>query len=152
MPKSAILQEYLDFMSDAVLRRDFATYRSGVHLPFCLITHDSGVIVSDTDELKQGFDAYCDMLRESGVTEIRRVAQNADEHEDRMIAGSYTTRVLSGEREVFDAYRSQIVLQHTLGQWQAVWISNTMSRMAFPREMPWLDAPKIRFDPDDGGR
>ncbi|MDJ0827236.1 MAG: hypothetical protein QNJ16_17230 [Rhodobacter sp.] len=138
----AILQDYLDRMSDAVMGGDYAVYAAGVALPFTLVTAEDEITVETDAALRQGFDAYHEMLTMQNATDMIRIAKRAEPRGDGLVAGRYQTNILANGQRIFDAFDSDIVLRAAPSGWRAVWISNDMRNARWPIHLPFLSRPR----------
>ena len=140
---SAKFQDWLDWMDATILERDYDTYASGVSLPFTLITRTSTILVASAEDLRHGFDSYCDMLEAQGVTEIVRLARRVHRIGDGLMTGDYETHVLKRGAHVMDPFNSTAILRSADGGWQAVAIANEMTNTRWPIDLPRLRENRV---------
>ncbi|RGP39061.1 hypothetical protein [Pseudotabrizicola alkalilacus] len=132
MPAAAILQAYLDEISVAVMTGDFAAYRAGVVLPFHLVTHTENLTFTTDDDLREGFESFCAMLRSQRVTDYIRLVESAQALDPNLITGRYISHIISGGMRVFDPFPSQTTLRRIEDRWKAASISNAVAKARWP--------------------
>ena len=139
MNAHAILQDYLDRLSTAVLEGDFDTYADGVALPFTLVTAQKALVIDTSQDLQDGFDAYHNMLKSQNATDMIRIVERAERRSETQIAGRYSTNILAVGNRIFDPFQSDMILENQAGDWRAIWISNDMRDARWPIHVPALD-------------
>lgn len=135
----ALLQQFLDETSRAVLDGDWDLYRRRVILPFTLVTRTATIIVEDEDRLRMGFDSFNQMLALQRATHYIRRTEAATLLDPNLIAGGYTTHIFSGGLLIVPAFRSQVTLQLRDGLWRAATISNALVNERWPVLVPKPD-------------
>lgn len=132
MKTQETLQEWLDTVSDAVMRGDYAVYRAHVCLPFHLITHTASLRIEDDPPLRAGFDSFVQMLRSQRVTDYIRLASGAEQLDDVLITGRYVTHLLVGGTRLMPPFKSAITLRREDGVWRAASITNALANARWP--------------------
>jgi hypothetical protein len=130
------LQIYLDEVAGSVLRRDFATYRDRIALPFQLVTHAASLHITDEATLRQGFDTFAQAVQVQRITDYLRLVEGAEELDEALITGRYVTHMMAGAHRVFPPFRSQITLRHEDGRWRAASITNALANSRWPLIVP----------------
>jgi hypothetical protein len=115
-----MLQSYLDAFGAHVSHDRFEDYARSVSLPLCIKTSSATLTVTSLDDLQEGFDDFCDMLRWRGVTRmVRTVIEARFEHPERLV-GLYSTVLLGGgDQPVVPPYYTKLWLHCRDGNWQA---------------------------------
>lgn len=127
-----ILQIYLDEVGRAVLADRLEDYASRIQLPFSILTSSASLKVSTLDDLADGFDEHCDMLRSLGVTDMVRNVHVAQFQRNDQLVGIYDTRLLSGTRQVLRTFYSKMWIGNYDGVWKAEKIHNTSKEARWP--------------------
>lgn len=130
------LEQFLDAVAKAVVDGRLEDYARHVILPFVLETTSATLTVSTMKELEDGFDAYGEMLADLGVTTIQRKVIRAFAPTPGRIHGQYTTRLLSGNRQVAPMFWSQTQIDLIDGVWKSGFIRNTTTDGRWPVLMP----------------
>lgn len=141
MPAMDLLQSYLDEIGTAVLVGDWDTYRNHVGLPFTLITETATLAVTTEDDLRKGFDSFHDMLKFQKVTQYIRLADSAVALSDTLISGRYVSHFMAGSHRIISPFRSTMTLRLIGNTWRAVAITNSISNMQWPIQVPRVDQP-----------
>lgn len=141
MPAMDLLQSYLDEIGNAVLLGDWDTYRNHVTLPFTLITETATMVVETEDDLRKGFDSFHDMLTFQKVTQYIRLADSAVALSDTLISGRYVSHFMAGSHRIIPPFRSTMTLRLIGNSWRAVAITNSISNMQWPIQVPRVDQP-----------
>jgi hypothetical protein len=136
-----LLQSYLDGVGNAVLGDDWDTYRNRVDLPFTLITQTAMIVVATEDDLRKGFTSFRDMLTFQKVTQYIRLADSAVSLSDTLISGGYVSHFMAGSHRIIPPFRSAMTLRLTGNSWRAVAITNSISNMQWPIQVPRVDQP-----------
>ncbi|TAG12428.1 MAG: hypothetical protein EAZ40_15715 [Rhodobacterales bacterium] len=132
MHATETLQNFLDFMGEAVMSERFEAYLTGVRLPLNIITSAANLKVETVEDLVEGFDDFCDMIQSQGVSDMVRTVMEARFEADDLIVGIYETRLLNGDRPVVPTFYSKIWLERHSGVWQASKIHNTTYNARWP--------------------
>ncbi len=135
----AILAAYLDRMSRAVLDDDWPAYEAGVFLPFVLRTEAATLVISTEADLREGFEAFVEMLSSQRITGYVRTVRTAERIGGDVIRGTYDTETLSGSVRVIPRFSSSIELRSVSGVWKAVQIVNQMKNARWPIALPTVD-------------
>lgn len=141
MPAMKLLQSYLDQIGTAVLVGDWDTYRAHVELPFTLITETATLNVDTEADLRKGFDSFHDMLKFQKVTQYIRLADSAVDLSDTLIVGRYVSHFIAGAHRIIPPFRSTMTLRLIGNRWRAVAITNSISNMQWPIQVPRVDQP-----------
>ncbi|EKD61102.1 MAG: hypothetical protein ACD_54C00399G0002 [uncultured bacterium] len=141
MPAMQLLQSYLDQIGTAVLVGDWDTYRAHVELPFTLITETATLNVDTEEDLRKGFDSFHDMLKFQKVTQYIRLADSAVDLSDTLIVGRYVSHFIAGAHRIIPPFRSTMTLRLIGNRWRAVAITNSISNMQWPIQVPRVDQP-----------
>ena len=126
------LQAYLDEVSRTVLADDWETYRMCVALPFHIVSHDENKVVSTEDDLRAGFDQFCDTLRFNRITDYIRLVESATMLDQDLISGSYMSHLISHGQRIMPAFRSQITLRLIGNRWRAASVTNALANSRWP--------------------
>lgn len=132
MSPTAILQVYLDRIGKAVLSERFEEYRSFVQLPLSIQTASASMTISNDEDLLDGFDAFNDMLRSHGVTDMIRPVKAAVFQGTDHIVGVYETRLMRDSQQVLPTFHSKMWLGCFSGIWKAMEIHNTTKDARWP--------------------
>lgn len=141
MPAMELVQSYLDEIGTAVLVGDWDTYRNHVELPFTLITETATMVVASEEDLRKGFDSFHDMLKFQKVTQYIRLADSAVALSDTLISGRYVSHFMAGSHRIVPPFRSTMTLRLIGNSWRAVAITNSLSNMQWPIQVPRVDQP-----------
>jgi len=141
MPAMQLLQSCLDEIGAATMAGDWQTYRAHVELPFTLITETATMLVETEAELRKGFDSFHDMLKFQKVTQYVRLADSAVELSDTLISGRYVSHFIAGAHRIVPPFRSTMTLRLVGNSWRAVAITNSLSNMQWPIQVPRVDQP-----------
>lgn len=141
MPAMELVQSYLDEIGTAVLVGDWDTYRTHVGLPFTLITENATIVVATEEDLRKGFDSFHHMLMFQKVTQYIRLADSAVSLSDTLISGRYVSHFIAGSHRILPPFRSTITLRLIGNTWRAVAITNSISNMQWPIQVPRVDQP-----------
>lgn len=132
MDTAAILQDYLDEVSLAVLHDDWQTYRDGISLPCAVITHSESKIVATEDDLRAGFETFRDTLRAQRVTDYIRLVDQAARLDKDLISGSYISHIIAGGQRVVAPFRSLMTLRLVGNRWRAASVTNGLANSRWP--------------------
>jgi hypothetical protein len=132
MDADEILQGYLDIVSDAVMAQDWDAYEGKIILPLQLITHTTSINVATPEDLRTGFDAFCQTLQVQKVTNYVRLVETAKQLDQDLIAGRYVSHVMAGTHRILPPFTSQITLRRQGGVWRAVSITNSLANSRWP--------------------
>lgn len=127
-----ILQSYLDDLGKTVMREDFDAYVARIQLPLRIITSSASLKVATTEDLKDGFDAYVEMIQSYGVTDMARTAHAAVFQGNEHIVGVYETRLMNDTRQVLPTFHSKMWIGCYGGVWKAIKIYNTTKETRWP--------------------
>jgi hypothetical protein len=141
MPALELVQSYLDEIGAAVLTGDWDTYRNHVDLPFTLITENATMAVATEEDLRKGFDSFHDMLKFQKITQYIRLADSAVALSDTLISGRYVSHFIAGTHRIIPPFRSTMTLRLIGNSWRAVAITNSISNMQWPIQVPRVDQP-----------
>jgi hypothetical protein len=141
MPAMQLVQSYLDEIGTAVLVGDWVTYRNHVALPFTLITETATMAVDTETGLRKGFDSFHDMLKFQKVTQYIRLVESAVDLSDTLISGRYVSHFIAGTHRIVPPFRSTMTLRLIGNTWRAVAITNSISNMQWPIQVPRVDQP-----------
>ena len=132
MDSPAILQSFLDEGAAAVLQGDWPTYRDGISLPCAVISHDESKIVETEEDLRAGFDSFCDTLRAQRVTDYIRLVEQAWRIDHALISGSYVSHIMAGGQRVIAPFKSLITLRLVGNRWRADSVTNGLANSRWP--------------------
>ena len=141
MPAMQLVQSYLDDVGNAVLLGDWDTYRNHVALPFTLITETATMGVETEEDLRKGFDSFHDMMKFQHVTQYVRLVDSAIDLGESLISGRYVSHFIAGSHRIIPPFRSAITLRLIGNSWRAVAITNSISNMQWPIQVPRVDQP-----------
>lgn len=135
MTPDHIAQTYLDRISAAVMANDYADYRQGMTLPFHMITYASNITITTEDDLRDGFDAFRQLLQSQHVTDYIRLVSSAEQMDADLITARYVTHLIAGAQRIIDPFHSQISLRLVEGRWVAASITNALSTSRWPLDV-----------------
>lgn len=141
MPAMELAQSYLDEIGNAVLAGDWDTYRAHVELPFTLITETATIVVATEEDLRKGFDSFHDMLKFQKITQYIRLADSAVALGDTLISTRYVSHFIAGSHRIIPPFRSTMTLRLVGNRWRAIAITNSISNMQWPIQVPRVDMP-----------
>lgn len=142
MDAAAILQDYLDDVSLLVMAGDYPAYREVMCLPLHIISHDESKVVATEDDLRAGFEMFCQTLKMQKVTDFIRLVEATAELDPTLISGSYVTHLLSGGNRILPPFRNQITLRLEGNRWRAASITNPLANSRWP-------LVRLALHPDD---
>jgi hypothetical protein len=142
MDSRQILQAYLDEVAAAVMAEDWPTYRDSVELPCRIVTHDEDKLVTTEEDLRAGYDVFRDTLRSQRITDYIRLVESASRPGNDLIAGSYTSHLLSGGQRILPPFRSEMTLRLVGNRWRAVSVTNALANSRWP-------LLRLRIHPDE---
>lgn len=132
MGANEILQGYLDFISDAVMAQDWDAYQGKIMLPLQLVTHTANINVETPEDLRAGFEAFCQTLQMQKVTHYVRLVETAKQLDQDLIAGRYVSHVMAGAHRILPPFTSEMTLRRQGGVWRAVSITNALANSRWP--------------------
>lgn len=132
MDATRILQDYLDEVGKAVLTGDWDSYRDGVCLPCHIISRDESKVVQTEDDLRAGFDQFCDTLRRQHVTDYIRLVESAARLDGALLSGKYVSHVLAGGQRVVPPFKTQMTLRLVGNRWRAASVTNDLANSRWP--------------------
>ncbi len=132
MQAPQILQLYLDEISAAVLRGDYAAYRARVCLPYQLVSHLGSQHLTTEAELRQGFDRFVEVLRIRRITDYVRLVEGAERLDDALLTGRYITHLMAGAQRVIPPFRSAISLRLDGARWCGASVTNPLANSRWP--------------------
>ncbi len=141
MPAIDVLPSVLDETGTAVPVGDWDTYRNPVDLPFTLITETATTVVATEDDLRKGLDSFYHMLRFQMVTQDIQLAESAVAPSDMPLPGLYDSHFTAGSQRITPPFRSAMAPRPTGNGWQGVAITNPLSNMQWPIQVPRVDQP-----------
>jgi hypothetical protein len=127
-----ILQSYLDDVGKTVMMERFDAYAARIQLPLRIITSSASLKVATTEDLKDGFEAFVEMIQSHGVTDMVRTAHAAVYQGNDHIVGVYETRLMNESRQVLPTFHSKIWIGCYGGVWKAIKIHNTTKETRWP--------------------
>ena len=133
-------QDWLDRVERTFFEDDFEGYAAACALPLTIVTRTATNVVADRDDLRAGFDAWRDMLRSHGVTDMVRTARDVEQLGDGLIVGRYDTRLLAGSQLILPPFASSMALKLEDGAWKAALVSSGIGNSEFPITKPHLSA------------
>jgi hypothetical protein len=136
MTAAKLLQEYLDFVSAAVMAGDFEAYQRKIMLPFALITHAENISVSTPEQLRINFHAFRQTLQMHKVTDFIRLVESAKIVDEDLLTGCYISHLIAGGHRIMQPYTSQITLRQRDGVWCAASITNSVANLRWPFLLP----------------
>lgn len=142
-------QTYLDRVSAAVMRGDYADYRRCVALPLHMITHAANLTVTTEEQLRSGFDTFRALLHSQRVTDYIRLVDSAAQLGSGLLSVRYVTHLVAGSLRIMPPFQSQMSLREGDGIWRAVSLTNGLSSTRWPLEILRLADPAPQF-PDHG--
>lgn len=149
MQAATTLQTCLDDIAAAVMAGDFTAYRSRVAIPFHLVTHSESLSLTTEEDLRQGFDSFCALLRSQRVTDYIRLVDSAQMLDADLISGRFITHVIAGSMRLMDPFPSQITLRRVAGRWRAASITNALFKSRWPLLMASPANTDLRKGPEE---
>lgn len=143
---AAILQDFLDAVSETIMLDDWDGFRDAVSLPLHIISHDESKVVTTEAELKLIFDQFRNTLRFQKVTDYIRLVDSATLLDRFLISGNYITHLLARGHRILVPFRSQMTLRLQANRWRVASVTNgiTTSRWRLIRQQL---APDSDSDP-----
>jgi len=133
MPESRlILQEVLDDLGGAVMTDDWEGFCARIMLPFEMETEGASFTVTTTKDLREGYDAFRDMILLRQVTDYIRLVEDAAFEDPDTIRGHYASHILSKGVRVVPPYRALMVLRRRGNQWFVTRIVNNWQNDSWP--------------------
>ena len=132
IPAKEILQSYLDDMGTLVMRERFAEYAARIQLPLNIITSSASLTVRTLKDLEDGFDDFCDMILNLGVSGMIRTVKVARFVGNDHVVGIYETRLMDGSRQVLPTFHSKMWIGTYDRTWKAIKIHNTTNEARWP--------------------
>jgi hypothetical protein len=139
MSAQDILQDFLDRMGAAVKDNDWDLFRLGVCLPFQMVTEETTLVVESEESLREGLEAFHQMMELHHVTDYIRLVNHADLLAPQLLTGTYVTHMLRGATRIVPPFSSQMSLILKDDRWQCVSVANAMANARWP-----IDLPRIR--------
>ncbi len=127
-----ILQSYLDDLGNIVMREKFDAYVARIQLPLRILTSSASLKIATTEDLKDGFEAYVEMIQSYGVTDMVRTAHAATFQGNEHVVGVYETRLMNEDRQVLPTFHSKMWIGCYGGVWKAIKIHNTTNETRWP--------------------
>lgn len=134
--QTRFFQRWLDRVAAAFFENSFEVYRDAVILPLTVTTQKATMIVETEAELRQGFDAWADMLKAQQATDMIRTARSVEMMDDAMMFGVYDTEILAGARRVITPFTSFMLLRREDDVWRAATVTSGMSNESWPITVP----------------
>jgi hypothetical protein len=141
MGPADILQTYLDDIAQTVMKEQFDAYAARIQLPLRILTSQASLKVATTEDLKDGFESFIEMIQSHGVTDYLRFVHAANFQGNDHIVGVYETRMLSEGRLVLPIFHSKIWIGQYGGAWKAIKIHNTTKETRWPMLLSRFDGP-----------
>jgi hypothetical protein len=141
MGPADILQSYLDDIAQTVMKEQFDAYAARIQLPLRILTSQASLKVATTEDLKDGFESFIEMIQSHGVTDYLRFVHAANFQGNDHIVGVYETRMLSEGRLALPIFHSKIWIGQYGGAWKAIKIHNTTKETRWPMLLSRLDGP-----------
>ena len=132
------LQGWLDHMMVAFFDNDFEAHARDVHLPLTFKTDGNAMIVRDADALREGFDAWVNMMKTHNVTRIIRTPTQAAWIGEDRVSGIYESQFLSDDTRVLPIMTSLADLVKVDGTWKITTLVNGMKNISWPIRAPLL--------------
>ncbi len=111
LPKT-ILQTFLDDIGETVMGERFEDYTARIELPLTILTSSASLKITTVEDLQDGFDAFVEMLRSIGVTDMVRTVSNARFQGNDHVVGIYETRLMNGTQQALRIQEQQHNFQH----------------------------------------
>lgn len=121
------LQAWLDNLVDSFIANDEDRFIGMYSLPFSVITAETTMIASDEQDLRVAFREYVATIREQGVTDLIRIAQQTTMIEPTLAVGVYETNLLRRGQRLIPPYTSAVSLRKEGDIWQATSMMNAIS-------------------------
>ena len=149
MRVAAILLTCLNDRAAAVMAGDFLACRSRVVAPFHLMTHRESLSLSTDDDLREGFDSFCALLKSQRVTDFIRLVGGAQLLDPGLIKGRFITHVIAGAMRFIDPFPSQMTLRRVDGRWRATSVTNALAKSRWPLLMASPAKTDLRKGPEE---
>lgn len=131
LPKT-ILQTFLDDIGETVMGERFEDYTARIELPLTILTSSASLKITTVEDLQDGFDAFVEMLRSIGVTDMVRTVSNARFQGNDHVVGIYETRLMNGTQQALPTFHSKMWIGLYGGIWKAIRINNTTNDARWP--------------------
>lgn len=141
MGPADILQSYLDGIAMTVMQEQFDAYAARIQLPLRILTSSTSLKVATTEDLKDGFESFIEMIQSHGVTDYLRFVHAANFQGNDYIVGVYETQMRSEGRLVLPVFHSKIWIGQYGGTWKAIKIHNTTKETRWPMLLSRLNGP-----------
>jgi hypothetical protein len=121
-------RDYIEDLSTVFIVGDFERWAQAVDLPLTRVTRTGIRTTTTLDELRADFDAFVILLREAGVTRVRRLVQSVDVMDDGQMLATYDTELLRTETELgFQPYTSSMLMRRDgTGPWRCISVMNSV--------------------------
>lgn len=130
-------QQWLDSVGGAFFKDDFQTYCDAVELPLMLVTRTSTLVVDGEDQLRQGFDAWVQMINGYGITHMIRTARDVSMLGDGLMAGFYETELLRADASrLVPPFSSSMQLRLTGNTWRCISVTSGLRNSDWPIDRP----------------
>jgi hypothetical protein len=132
-----IIQDWLNRTSACFLTSDFACYQAHIHYPVTITTEGGGKwLIHDEDEMRRGFDAWTDMMRDQGATDLVRTARTCDPIEGGDLWSRYSTELVRNAVRIVPGYDSILRLRKVDGKWKCVMVMSGLANLTWPFIVP----------------
>ena len=146
MPRAAF-STLSDTLTNALLGRDFALYRTAFCLPVRIEPRKGqAYTLADDAALEADFKLYCDILKAHAVTDIFREEMQVLPLEDDWVEVTFCTHILRHAQRVVEPFNSQFVLRPCDGAWRIAEIRSTLGHINWTLGRAEID--KGRFTTD----
>lgn len=128
-PATAIYQNNLDAVSEALWNRDVKTIMEHLAMPNSMVTHDATFIISSIDEMAILVTEFRDHMASIGADKYERICLSARYLSARndLIIGIHETRISKGGTVIGAPYLCRMTLINRDGNWQGVLIEYEIS-------------------------
>ncbi|MGR3434129.1 MAG: hypothetical protein ACU0CO_04450 [Shimia sp.] len=140
MGTPAIVQTFLDRVSDAFVDDDFEAWLGSVTLPLTMVTRSGASHIDTREGLEDEFGYYVGLIGLYDVTRIERRVLSVDPNSPLHLIARYETQLWCGKREVGAPYVSTAMLQFIGGTWRASAILGAIGKRAWAEPIPAEDA------------
>lgn len=134
----SIYRNVLDALTGHMIRGDGLSCTRFLALPFRMHLLDRTHVCATRSDVLRLIQNYRMLMREQGVTELRRTAEDARFLSPKVIEGYHVTEPLRASRPVADPYAIKSMLELRAGHW----VSTEQEVIAETQDWPIFPPPK----------
>ena len=132
----AEFQAFLEDISEAFVRPDFALWQSRVRLPLSLVTATGPITITTQEDLEANFEQYLTACRILHLTALIRDPIDLEECNDGTVLATYRTHLISGGNRIREPYTSTALLHPDAGTWRMSAILNALGHHHWTKQGP----------------